>query len=110
MTKPIAGDSADIALHGGLELPVFTTLRHTDTNVDVDDSDSNDATYEHESDRVDDLLDGGEHWDDIPRARARRMARAQQGSASAAPLPSNVMLQYVEEQGFQRPPGGRRVR
>ena len=68
--------------------------------------------YNHERDRVDGLLDGGQHMEDVTVAMLRRDARRARERAKevATPLPYRVMLSHSEEQGFQRPAGGRRVR
>jgi DDE superfamily endonuclease len=98
MAKPTAKDKVDIALHGGLDLSAFRTptLEEEDGMI-----------YQNEDHRLNELLDGGEHMDDVPRNMVRRVkARGKEQVV----YPYEVMLQYVEEQGFQRPFGGRRVR
>ena len=57
---------------------------------------------------MNDLLDGGEHMDDVSSKHRRQLYRG--AEASKTPFPFQVMLQYVEEQGYERPLGGRRVR
>jgi hypothetical protein len=105
ITKPIADDSLDIALPGGLDLNAFAALPEGRAAG----SDSvNDMTYQHETDRINDLLDGGDHMDDVPRSQVR--LRGTRAGGAASPLPFQVMLKYVEDQGFQRPLGGRRAR
>lgn len=66
ITKPIADDSLDIALHGGLDLNAFAAFPEG-TAAGSDGVD--DMTYQHETDRINDLLDGGDHMDDVPRSQ-----------------------------------------
>ena len=106
ITPPTADDNLEIALHGGFDLSAF----NTSTNGD-DDSDEicDEIEYQHDRDRLDSLLDGGAHFDDVPRNQ-RRSLMGRQRARAAQPLPYKVMLTYVAEQGFQRPSGGQRVR
>ena len=105
ITPPTSEDSLDIAVHGGLDLSVFQRLR-------VEEDLGETIEYNHERDRVDGLLDGGQHMEDVTAARLRRDARRVRERAKevATPLPYRVMLSHIEEQGFQRPVGGRRAR
>jgi hypothetical protein len=107
ITPPTSEDSLDIAVHGGLDLSVFQRLR-----VDEDLGEGETIEYNHERDRVDGLLDGGQHMEDVTDAVLRRDTRRVQEQAveQATPLPYRVMLSHIEEQGFQRPAGGRKVR
>ena len=89
-----------IADLGGIDLHAFTSSTEQGSADD-------ETVYNHETDRIDDLLDGGNHSDDFPRSRRRGVLATR---ATGAPLPAQVMLQYIEEQGLQRPLGGRRER
>lgn len=87
-------DSLDIAFHGGFDSLAFTRMEADDEMV-----------YDNDTGRVDDLLDGGDHGEDCPRHLRYKAPRQQQPD-----LPYKAMLQHIEDQGFQRPSGGRRVR
>lgn len=87
IVKPIADDTIDIDYHGGLDLSAFSG----EIEVDIE--------YNNQQNRIDDLLDGGEHFDDfvvVPRVRNTVM-------------PFQAMLQYVDDQGFQRPGSNKHV-
>ena len=96
LTKPLAEDVLDIASHGGIDLTAFE-------NINQDDGD---ITYNHERDRIDFLIDGGNDRTDIPQSVRRQQHRYYQQINPENPLPFQVMHQYIEEQGFQRPMGG----
>jgi DDE superfamily endonuclease len=100
ITKPTASDTLDIALHGGIDLRAFQ-------NIDQDDGD---FVYDNDRDRIDHLIDGGNHPHDVPNNVRRQQYRLIENMHQPNPLPFQVMHNYVEEQGFRRPTGGRRVR
>lgn len=102
ISRPTPDDSVAIADLGGIDLHAFASSTEQGSG-----DEGEETTYNHETDRIDDLLDGGNHCDDFPQLRRRGVARRATGGA---PLPAQVMLQYVEEQGLQRPLGGRRAR
>jgi DDE superfamily endonuclease len=95
ITKTTAADSFDISLHGGFGLNGFQS-ENSDSNEDFE--------YCNERDRINELLDGGNHWDDAPPCARRARHKTKQL------LPNEVMLRFIEEQGFQRPVGGRKIR
>jgi hypothetical protein len=86
IVRPIADDTIDIDYHGGLDLNAFSG-EMVDDAVNIE--------YNNEQNRIDELLDGGEHFNDfVERPRPPRNTF----------LPSfQEMLQYVDDQGFERP-------
>jgi hypothetical protein len=62
-------------------------------------------TYHNETYCIDDLLDGGNHMDNVPHCNRQNRRRARR--TTGAPLPFEVMLEYIKEQGYERPTGGR---
>ena len=86
IVKPIADDTIDIDYHGGLDLSAFSG----EIEVDIE--------YNNQQNRIDDLLDGGEHFDDFVVPRVRNTV-----------MPFQAMLQYVDDQGFQRPGSNKHV-
>ena len=52
--------------------------------------------FDNKLDRVDALLDGGDHWEDTTRGKRRRYQSQMQ-------LPVNPMLQYIDKMNFERP-------
>jgi hypothetical protein len=100
ITKPTASDTLDIALHDGIDLRAFQ-------NIDQDDGD---FVYDNDRDCIDHLIDGGNHPNDVPNNVRRQQYRLIQNMRQSNPLPFQVMHNYVEDQGFRRPTGGRRVR
>jgi DDE superfamily endonuclease len=64
IVRPIADDTIDIDYHGGLDLNAFSG-EMVDDAVDIE--------YNNEQNRIDELLDGGEHFNDfVERPRAPR--------------------------------------
>jgi hypothetical protein len=100
LTKPLASDALDIALNGGVDLRAFE-------NVNDDDGD---ILYDHERDRVDFLIDGGHQNSDVPRSVRRQQLVYNRQTNPENPLPFQSMHRHIEEQGFQRPLGGKKVR
>jgi hypothetical protein len=84
--RPIARDVVYIANGGGMALPRM---------------DNNDETWNYNlhEDRIDNLMDGGEHFDDVYRVDRRRMERRMH-------LPYMSMLQMVADGGYTRPEVG----
>ena len=56
-----------------------------------------------ERDRLNRMLDGGEHMDDHSHFTTRE-------PRSVGVFPNQVMLELIETQGFQRPQGGKKTR
>mmetsp|Transcript_13428 Transcript_13428/g.25214 ORF Transcript_13428/g.25214 Transcript_13428/m.25214 type:complete len:164 (+) Transcript_13428:1064-1555(+) len=83
VTQPLAGDVVHIARNeGGFAFPIFDG--------------SAEWEYDPHEDRLDGLMDGGEHFDDANR-RDRRRYDARDD------LPHMAMLKYIEIAGYQRP-------
>jgi len=82
ITQPLAGDIVHIANEGGFVFPRF------DGNAEWE--------YDPCKDRLDGLMDGGEHFDD-----ANRCDRCQYDARDD--LPHMAMLKYIENAGYQRP-------
>mmetsp|Transcript_13429 Transcript_13429/g.25216 ORF Transcript_13429/g.25216 Transcript_13429/m.25216 type:complete len:487 (+) Transcript_13429:1058-2518(+) len=82
VTQPLAGDVVHIANEGGFAFPIFDG--------------SAEWEYDPHEDRLDGLMDGGEHFDDANR-RDRRRYDARDD------LPHMAMLKYIEIAGYQRP-------
>jgi DDE superfamily endonuclease len=110
-----SNDAHDIALHGGL-IWEPQEVRPQDEDSDMDESYEEGVVGGNEGGdeadglnegvnyvRLDELLDGGQHFDDVARRQLRQ-------PGCAAEYPSSKMLEYVTAQGFQRPSRGRRVR
>lgn len=97
ITRPIADDSLGITIRGGLGLRAFKSLGRKAGSSD------NTMEYDNDSDRINDLLDGGHHMNDVPRDMLQRDARKTQEARHGTPLPYEVMVSHVTEQGFQRP-------
>ena len=101
---PTASDSHEIGLQGGIDVHSFSATRPDgaqDFNVDS-------STYQHEMERVNDLLDGGDY-----RKRGdyrNRTERIRASTEERESFPFNTMLAHIKEQGLQRPVGGRKVR
>lgn len=79
--RPMATDLATIVSDGGFSLQRF------DINEEY--------SYDTVLDRINPLLDGGQHFDDVSRPRCRGIALID--------YPSQVMLRFVHENGFKRP-------
>jgi len=82
VAQPLAKDVVNISSEGGMSLPRFDTSHNWD--------------YDSNDDRLDDLLDGGEHFDDVSRADRRR-------HESISDKPWLDMLEIIESAGYQRP-------
>ena len=76
--KPLAVDVMNIAIEGGIALPNF-------------DNGNNSI-----SDRIEELMDGGDHLEDVYRPDRRRY----DGENS---LPVHDMLKMIENGGYRRP-------
>ena len=72
--------------------------------------DDGDVVYDNDRDRVDVLIDGGDQQNEIAREVRRQQLQYLQNMNAEDPLPFQAMQNFIEEQGFQRPMGGRRVR
>lgn len=79
------GDASNIMVEGGMSLP----------RIDGDDAVDNVWRYE-AADRLDDLLDGGDHMDDHSADDRRRYRNYF--------LPRQMIHQHIELNGFRRPP------
>jgi hypothetical protein len=86
--RPEEADILNIAVEDGLFLPRMDNNRQY-----VQESDTN--IYS-QSDRLNDLLDGGAHMDDHTRSERRRYR-------SDRDLPCYRILNYFEEQALERP-------
>lgn len=84
VAQPLAGDVVNISSEGGFSLPRF------DRNIDW--------TYDANEDRLNDLMDGGEHFDDIYRSDRRRGY-----NDGIDELPYLKLLEIVESAGYKRP-------
>ena len=89
VAQPTARDVCSIVAYGGLFLPRF----------------DNDEEWEYDNrkDRMEPLLDGGEHFDDVSRSQLRRRDRASRVLAVGGELPSQQLLRIVERLGLERP-------
>jgi hypothetical protein len=95
IAQPTSDDSLDIAISGGFTLPAFEReTRHQDFTYTVED-------------RVDTLLDAGNHFLDVPRHQLRQLRRHTCNQTSTI-LPFQDMLQLIEEGNFHRPLTNRR--
>ena len=81
--QPMACDVVHIANNGGISLPQM------DDNDEV-------WNYNEDDDRIDGLLDGGEHFNDINRNVRCRWERN-------TDLPCMSMLKSIKDGGYQRP-------
>lgn len=97
LNAPTESDEEEIVLHSGIILPAFQPMQVPE-EADV----ATEFMYIPERDRLNQLLDGGEHMDD--HSRFTREPR------SGGVFPNKVMLDLIETQGFQRPLGGRKTR
>jgi len=84
ITSADLNDTGSIMLGGGMVLP-----RIDNNGVDY-------WVYDNEEDRLDALLDGGEHFEDVTRGFRRRYRRYDD-------LPSRAILNHVTESGARRP-------
>ena len=100
ITKPSAPDTLDIAIQGGIELRAFQHINEDDGDLE----------YNHDRDRIDALIDGGNFRDDFTSTVRRQQGSYLRNMNQPDPLPFQIMYNYVDQQGFQRPAGGRRVR
>lgn len=82
--NPLASDVINITSEGGIALPRF-------------DRSTTEWTYDAVDDRIDHLLDGGEHFDDIYRPDRRRY------NVDDDELPCVKMLRMIENAGYCRP-------
>jgi hypothetical protein len=78
---PLASDSADIAIHGG---------------IPMEQRGVNNLSPEQ-------LLHGGEHFDDVDRALLRQIERQETRDHGDEPLPRDILHESVMEQGLTRP-------
>ena len=107
--QPVADDTIEIALNGGIDLRAFNQQNNDSTqNSRSDGVVDTPEIYTPETEQVNDLLNGGENMDDVSSKHRRQLYRG--AEASKTPFPFQVMLQYVEEQGYERLLGGRRLR
>lgn len=90
--QPTANDIGDITTDGGFSLERF-------------DNNAGDYSYDAIHDRVEPLLDGGEHFDEINR---RTVARRAIQNVAPESLPSQQLLRHVTVHGYQRPALNRR--
>jgi hypothetical protein len=97
LDEPAKDDEEDIVLHSGIILPAFQPMPQSE-ETDV----STEFVYVPERDRLNQLLDGGEHADDHNRYTM--------DNRSVDQFPNKIMLQLIESQGFQRPHGGKKTR
>jgi hypothetical protein len=79
--SPLAMDNADIIIHGGISMDFVA-------------EDLNDFSPE-------ELLHGGEHFEDVSRDQIRQMERKREFSADA--LPRDILHDNVILQGLTRP-------
>jgi hypothetical protein len=84
ISNPLASDVINISNEGGIALPRF-------------DRSTAEWTYDAVDDRIDHLLDGGEHFDDIYRPDRRRY------NVDDDELPCVKMLRMIENAGYCRP-------
>jgi len=82
VAQPLAGDVINIANDGGLSLPRLDG--------------STEWAYDPSEDRLDGLMDGGEHFEDAYRPDRRRYEARND-------LPHMLMLNKIEEAGYRRP-------
>lgn len=86
--QPTAADISTLATEGGFSLTAF-------------DNSEDDYVYHSVRDRLNVLLDGGQHFDELNR---RALRRAEQDLLRTHDhLPSQVMLRYITEKGCKRP-------
>lgn len=91
--QPTAAQVASIVTGGGFSLQTFDAGRE-------------DYLYDSRTDRVDALLDGGQHFEGL---RGRALATRRGEGVRMSDLPSQLLLEYVDENGYCRPtPRGRR--
>ena len=86
-------------MQGGIELRAFQHVNE----------DAGDLEYDHDRDCINALIDGGNFRDDFTSTVRRQQGSYLQNMNPPNPLPFQVMYKYVDQQGFQRPAGGRRV-
>ncbi|EJK74099.1 hypothetical protein THAOC_04245 [Thalassiosira oceanica] len=82
--RPQDGDVSNIVLDGGLALPRF------DQNSDAA------WEYDNEADRLNGILDGGQHTDDHTRAQREEFSKRRG-------LPAQFFLNFVKDNGLRRP-------
>jgi hypothetical protein len=80
---PLAADSAEIVMHGGIPM-------------ELHEEGLNDFSPEQ-------LLHGGEHFDDVDRVLLRRIERQEMKVNGDCPLPRDILHDSVMEQGLTRP-------
>ena len=87
LSRPSSKDVMNIRMEGGFSLSRF----------------DNDDTWSFNSncDRVNQLLDGGEHFNDLHRQS--RQVIIDDNNDGEVQLPNESILKYIEEKGFQRP-------
>lgn len=87
LSRPSSKDVMNIRMEGGFSLSRF----------------DNDDTWSFNSncDRVNQLLDGGEHFNDVHRQS--RQVIIDDNNDGEVQLPNESILKYIEEKGFQRP-------
>jgi hypothetical protein len=85
IARPDPKDVMNIRMEGGFSLSRF----------DNDDT----WTFNAAVDRVDELMDGGEHFDDVNR----RNIGTSSSPISESVLPNIKMLEFIESKGYQRP-------
>ena len=62
ISRPTPDDSVAIADLGGIDLHAFASSAEQGSG-----DEGEETTYNHETDRIDNLLDGGNHCDDFPQ-------------------------------------------
>jgi hypothetical protein len=87
--EPLADDVANIALDGGLIFPRFDRQQSI-----------SETGFDSERDRVDALLDGGHHFDDVHRFTRERLAKQYEGQED---LPRTRLLEIVVQNDYRRP-------
>lgn len=85
IAQPDPKDVMNIRMEGGFALSRF----------DNDDT----WTFNAVNDRVNELMDGGEHFDDVHR---RNIGNSNYQTTESV-LPNITMLEYIESKGYQRP-------